>query len=192
MARTQPGCVGKFSVVVLILMFTKQKNLNLSAQLLTVLFGRQPIRTTANFFSRVGSDRPYFLTFLARTQASMIMQLMKQRINTMRIFFYSTKCDFYSICNYVLSNTELWQQYYRQSYFHKYTWFTQDSFRSLEFFSQFLSNDYRQGIFKKLVKIMSLPFWQTILKFGGFQLVDSNQLSSQSEVSQHSKKLTKI
>ena len=26
MARTQPGCVGKFSVVVLILMFTKQKN----------------------------------------------------------------------------------------------------------------------------------------------------------------------
>ena len=72
MARTQPGCVGKFSVVVLILMFTKQKNLNLSAQLLTVLFGRQPIRTTANFFSRVGSDRPYFLTFLARTQASMM------------------------------------------------------------------------------------------------------------------------
>ena len=71
MARTQPGCVGKFSVVVLILMFTKQKNLNLSAQLLTVLFGRQPICTTANFFSRGGSDRPYFLTFLARTQASM-------------------------------------------------------------------------------------------------------------------------
>ena len=72
MARTQPGCMGKFSVVVLILMFTKQKNLNLSAQLLTVLFGRQPICTTANFFSRGGSDRPYFLTFLARTQASMV------------------------------------------------------------------------------------------------------------------------
>ena len=71
MARTQPGCVGKFSVFVLILMFTKQKILNLSAQLLTVLFGRQPICTTANFFSRGGSDRPYFLTFLARTQASM-------------------------------------------------------------------------------------------------------------------------
>ena len=73
MARTQPGCVGKFSVVVLILMFTKQKNLNLSAQLLTVLFGRQPICTTANFFSRGGSDRPYFLTFLVRTQASMLV-----------------------------------------------------------------------------------------------------------------------
>ena len=94
MARTQPGCVGKFSVVVLILMFTKQKNLNLSAQLLTVLFGRQPICTTANFFSRGGSDRPYFLTFLARTQASMIMQLMKQRINTMRIFFIQPNATF--------------------------------------------------------------------------------------------------
>ena len=81
MARTQPGCVGKFSVFVLILMFTKQKILNLSAQLLTVLFGRQPICTTANFFSRGGSDRPYFLTFLARTQASMIW------INTLNIFF---------------------------------------------------------------------------------------------------------
>ena len=84
MARTQPGCVGKFSVVVLILMFTKQKNLNLSAQLLTVLFGRQPICTTANFFSRGGSDRPYFLTFLARTQASMD-SIISTRANMVKI-----------------------------------------------------------------------------------------------------------
>ena len=92
MARTQPGCVGKFSVVVLILMFTKQKNLNLSAQLLTVLFGRQPICTTANFFSRGGSDRPYFLTFLARTEASMSCHNFKNQFEEPFISNFFQKC----------------------------------------------------------------------------------------------------
>ena len=78
MARTQPGCVGKFSVVVLILMFTKQKKSNSQRSVLTVIFGRQPICATANFFSRGGSDRPYFLTFLARTQASMILHIKQK------------------------------------------------------------------------------------------------------------------
>ena len=95
MAGTQPGCVGKFSVVVLILMFTKQKNLNLSAQLLTVLFGRQPICTTANFFSRGGSDRPYFLTFLARTQASMIR---KRGLFPTTIFYYNSIQNLFKFC----------------------------------------------------------------------------------------------
>ena len=71
MARTHPACVGKFSVAVLILMFTKKKSRS-QHSILTVLFGRQPIFPTANFFSRGGSDWPYFLMFLGRSQASIL------------------------------------------------------------------------------------------------------------------------
>ena len=50
----------------------KTKKSKSQRSVLTLLFDRQPICAAANFFSRGGSDRPYFLTFLARTEASMI------------------------------------------------------------------------------------------------------------------------
>ena len=58
----------------------KTKKSKSQRSVFTVLFGSQPICATANFVSRGGSDRPYFLTFLARSQASMHIKELYEHI----------------------------------------------------------------------------------------------------------------
>ena len=62
-------------------------------------WGRQ-LCTTANFFSRGGCDRPYFLMFLAGTEASLLKKHLskatKDLLDTLHLSFSTMKKNVYN------------------------------------------------------------------------------------------------